>query len=306
MVDSRATNDQAERVSFEQKRQSLARGRRLVLLAGILWSFSGVVTKSIDLDSLTIAFYRSLFAGIALLPFISRNRISFRPIMLPLGIGFGMMTGLYLGSVKMTTAANAIYLQYTATFWVLPLGMLLLGEIPDRRSSVGVSLAMAGIGLIVAWGYDGRPDEWKGIALGLGSGISYAIVAIGMRGLRGVDSLWLSSVLNLLASMTLGIVLVIRNGGSPVLPRSGEILVLFAFGVIQMAIPYYLFAKGLREVDAAEAGLIALIEPILNPIWVVLVVHEWPTIPTLVGGALLLGGVACKYWPVRIPVSAKH
>ena len=129
MTDSFRTNNHRETEPLEEKRQSLARGRRLVLLAGILWSFSGVVTKSIELDSMTIAFYRSLFAGIALLPFIGRNRISFRPIMVPLGVGFGLMTGLYLGAVKMTTAANAIYLQYTATFWVLPLGMILLGAV---------------------------------------------------------------------------------------------------------------------------------------------------------------------------------
>ena len=75
---------------------------------------------------------------------------------------------------------------------------------------------------------------------------------------------------------------------------------LLAFGVIQMALPYVLFARGLREVGTAEAGLIALVEPILNPIWVVLVVGERPAIPTLVGGLLLLSGVAYRYWPLGI------
>ena len=75
---------------------------------------------------------------------------------------------------------------------------------------------------------------------------------------------------------------------------------LLAFGVIQMALPYVLFARGLREVGTAEAGLIALVEPILNPIWVVLVVGERPAIPTLIGGLLLLSGVAYRYWPMRV------
>ena len=56
---------------------------------------------------------------------------------------------------------------------------------------------------------------------------------------------------------------------------------LLAFGVVQMALPYMLFARGLREIGTAEAGLIGLIEPILNPIWVVLAVGEWPAVPTL-------------------------
>jgi drug/metabolite transporter (DMT)-like permease len=64
-----------------------------------------------------------------------------------------------------------------------------------------------------------------------------------------------------------------------------------------MALPYVLFARGLRDISTAEAGLIALIEPILNPVWVVLVVGERPAAATLAGGALLLLGVACRYLP---------
>ena len=67
-----------------------------------------------------------------------------------------------------------------------------------------------------------------------------------------------------------------------------------------MALPYVLFARGLREIGTAEAGLIALIEPILNPIWVVLVVGERPAIFTLIGGSYLLAGVAYRYWPARL------
>ena len=83
------------------------------------------------------------------------------------------------------------------------------------------------------------------------------------------------------------------------MPTATQGLALLAFGTIQMALPYVLFARGLREIGTAEAGLIALVEPILNPIWVVLFVGERPTIPTLLGGLLLLSGVAYRYWPLR-------
>ena len=79
------------------------------------------------------------------------------------------------------------------------------------------------------------------------------------------------------------------------LPESADGIVIFTNAL--MAIPYALFARGLREVSAAEAGLITLVEPILNPVWVVLVAHERPSVPTLVGGALLLAGVAIRYVP---------
>lgn len=279
--------------------QRPAVGRACIFAAAVLWSLSGVVAKSLALDPLSIAFYRGLFAGLALLPCVRPRDWAVRPVMAWLGLNFGAMTGFYLAAVKTTTAANAIYLEYTAAFWVIPLGIVVLGERPDRRSLEGVLVAMLGVGVIVGWGYDGRPNEWRGVAFGLASGFAYAVVATGMRGLRGLNPIWLSATLNLLGSLTLGLGLLIGARRGPAVPTGSEILILIAFGVVQMAIPYVLFARGLRDVGTAEAGLIALVEPILNPIWVLLVVHERPAAPTLLGGALLLGGVAHKFRPRR-------
>ena len=273
---------------------STARGRRYVLAAAVLWSLSGAITKSLALDPLTIAFYRGLFAGLALLPFVSRGSHVFRPMMIPLGLVFGAMTGLFLGSMKLTTAANTIYLQYTATFWVVPFGLIFLGERPDRRALVGIFVAMIGIAIIVGFGHSGTAREWRGVLMGLASGVAYALVVIGMRRFRGLDPIWLSAVNNLGGAMSLGAWMVLTQG-PPSIPSMGQGAVLVVFGVVQMAIPYTLFARGLREIDAAEAGLICLAEPILNPVWVVLVAHEWPSLATAEGGTLLLAGVAFRY-----------
>ena len=140
----------------------VARGRRDVLAAAVLWSLSGVVTKSLDLDGLSIAFYRGLFAGMALIPFVPRSRWAFRPALIPLGLAFGAMTGLYIAAVKATTAANAIFLQCSATFWTVPLSALLLRERPDRRSVIGIGLATVGIAAIVSYGYDGQAGRAPG------------------------------------------------------------------------------------------------------------------------------------------------
>jgi drug/metabolite transporter (DMT)-like permease len=274
-----------------------------VLGAAILWSLSGAITKSIELDGLTIAFYRGLSAGLVLLPLVPRSHRVVRPVMLPLGLVFGAMTGFFLASMKATTAANTIYLQYTATFWVLPLAFLVLGERPDARALAGAILALAGIAVIVRYGHSGRPDEWKGVLLGLGSGVAYAVVVIGMRGLRGLDPVWLSAVNNLGGAAAL-LVWICLTEGPPVVPTLPQGLALAAFGTVQMAIPYALFARGLRDVSAAEAGLIALVEPILNPLWVVLVAHERPSGATVVGGAILLAGVALRYLGPSAPALA--
>ncbi|GAC1473224.1 MAG: DMT family transporter [Isosphaeraceae bacterium] len=276
---------------------STARGRYHVLAAAGLWSLSGAVTKSIDLDGQTIAFYRGLFAGLILLPFVPRSRRVFRPWMIPLGLAFGAMTGFFLASMKLTTAANAIDLQYSATFWIVPLGIVFLGEWPDRRERIGIALAMLGIAVIVGFGHGGA-GEWRGIAFGLASGVAYACVVVGMRGLRALDPIWLSAVNNLAGTLALGAWMGVATG-SVAIPSLPQAFALAAFGVVQMAIPYVLFARGLREVRAPEAGLISLVEPILTPVWVLLVAHERPGLPTLVGGFFLLAGVALRY--VNVP-----
>jgi drug/metabolite transporter, DME family len=274
------------------------RGRWCVLAAAVLWSTGGVISKSLDLDPLTIAFYRGLFAGLALLPFVPRRSWAFRPALLPLGAAFGVMVGCFLGAVKITTSANAVFLQCTSTLWVVPLSAIFLHERPDRRARVSIAMAVLGIILIVGWGYDGRPREWQGIALGLASGVLIAGVMVSLRGLRDLDPMWLSASLNLLGTAALGL-WAWASGQGLGSPSGPQWLVLIAFGAIQMAIPYALFARGLREIGVPEAGLIGLIEPILNPIWVVLFVHERPAGATVIGGLFLLAGLAYRYWPAR-------
>ena len=83
--------------------------------------------------------------------------------------------------------------------------MFFLGERPDRRAQVGIALAMLGIAVIVGWGYDGRPDEWQGVALGLASGLGFAVVSTSLRGLRDLDPIWLSGVFNLSGGLALGL-----------------------------------------------------------------------------------------------------
>lgn len=279
-------------------RAKFGRGHLFVLAAATLWSLSGVVTKGLDLPPLVIAFYRSLFAGLVLLPLVKPSRWVFRPAMLPSSLIFGAMIGLYIAAIKATTAANAIFLQCTATLWLIPASAILLRERPDRRAVQGISLAMVGVLAIVLWGYDGRSGEGLGILLALASGVAYAGVVLLFRGLRALDPLWLSAVSNLGGALTLGLWMLATQDHIPIPDRS-TMLVLLLFGLIQMAIPYTLFARGLRDVTAPEAGLIGLLEPVLNPIWVFLVHDERPATATLVGGAFLLAGVALRYRPER-------
>lgn len=279
-------------------RRQLLLGRLCVIGAALLWSLGGLAGKAIPLDGWSIAFYRGLFAGLALLPLVRRENVVFKPAMAPLMLSFALMCGLYLAAVKATTAANAIYLQCTGTFWMIPLGWWLLRESPDRRSVIGVGLAIVGVLYIVVMGRDDDPRsaDTLGIVLGLCSGLAYAGVVVGLRRLRGLDPTWLSAVNNLGSGLLIGAWLLVSGAGIPV-PPPLVLLALALFGIVQMAIPYVLMSRGLRVVPAAEAGLLALLEPALSPLWVWLALGETPKPATLVGGAFLLAGILARMLP---------
>lgn len=267
-------------------------GRLWILLAAVLWSLSGIWTKSLPDDAMTIAVWRSIFAGLVLLPMVrTRRPARLTPRHFVVAVAFASMIGLYIGAIKNTTAANAIFLQCSATAWVVPFGWLFLGERADRRTLVGVGLAIVGIFWIVAPEVLGSAvtGHRLGIILGLTSGIAYACVVIGLRASRNDDSIWLSCWNNLAGAILLGLVLTLA--GVDVRPTRSSILSLAAFGTLQMALPYAFFARGLRTVSPPQATLVALAEPILNPIWVWIGHGESPHRETVIGGGLMLLGV---------------
>jgi drug/metabolite transporter (DMT)-like permease len=273
-----------------------------IALAALFWSLSGAFSKILTRDTwfqlqtpevsgLLMAFYRALFAGLVLVPTLRRRDVGFRPMMLAMIASFAIMNGLFVSALKEGTAANAIVLQYTAPMWMYLASVWWLGEPADRRSSIALAVSLFGIGVIV---FSGTGADWRIIAIALGSGVAYAGVLLCLRVLRDASSRWLT-VLNHL-------------GGAMALlpwvwflpaPTPAQFVVLFLFGAVQMGLPYWLVARGLRVVSPQEAGTITLLEPLLNPLWAYLVAAEVPAPSTLIGGAFILGALAWRYWPFR-------
>jgi drug/metabolite transporter (DMT)-like permease len=284
---------------------SLARGRLYIALAALLWSLSGAFTKLLtrptvlelnepELPGLLLAFCRVLFAGLALLPTLRPRDISFRPTMLVMVAFFATMNALYVSAMAAGSAANAVLLQYTAPMWMYLASIWLLGEAADRRSSVALVTGLCGIGVILWGGWQSAEVHVLGMALG--SGFAYAGVIICLRVLREASSNWLT-VLNHLCG-ALAVAPFLWFVSTP-WPTPSQWAFLAFFGAVQMALPYWFMARGLRIVSAQEAGAITLLEPLLNPLWAFLVAPETetPGWPTFAGGALILGGLAWRYWP---------
>jgi drug/metabolite transporter (DMT)-like permease len=279
------------------------RARLFIIAAAVLWSLSGAFKSVLThptplglhdppLDPGQIAFYRVLFAGVVLVPTLRRVDFSFRPAMIGMVLTFAAMNALFMRALTLGTAANAIFLQYTAPLWVYLAGIWWLGERPDRRSTVAVAAGMLGVMVIISG--SGGGERLDVIGLALGAGVAYAGVLLWLRALRGESPRWLT-VLNHLGSALVLLPDAARFG----LPTAGQLVWLFLFGAVQMGLPYWLMARGLQTVNASEAAMLSLLEPILNPLWAYLVspAHESPPLATWIGGALILSGIAYPYWP---------
>src|SRR5712692_4487395 len=280
-----------------------AQGRLYVALAALLWSTSGAFTKILTRDTflglnvpevqpLQIACCRVLFAGLVLLPTIRRRDISFRPMMAAMAISFAVMNATFIWAMTKGTAANAIVLQYTAPMWMYLASIFWLGEAADRRNLVGLVIGLVGIGVIFVGGWQG--GQLAVVAIALVSGLGYAAVMIFLRVLRDVSSRWLTVVNHLFGGLVL-LPLVISLPS----PSASQFVFLFIYGAVQMGIPYWLVARGLRSVSPQEAGTITLLEPILNPLWAFLVAAEEPSRFELIGGAFIVGALAWRYWPFQ-------
>lgn len=266
--------------------------RLMILLAALLWSTSGAFSKSIALDGPRMAFWRAFFAALVLLPFLRRRpppedrTRDWRSIFMMM-LCFSVMNLAFITAMTMTTAANVIFLQYTAPLFIA-MAAPFLGEAFDKENWLPLALGTIGVGVLM-WGSDPRtPGVW----LALLAGLSYAGVAVFLRKLRDEDPIWLTVLNHGGAAIVVGLFLVTTRAPLAVSVDKG--MVLLAFGALQMAVPYLLFANGLKTVSAQEAGVLTLFEPLFNPIVTYLVVQEVPTARTLWGGAFLLSGVGLR------------
>lgn len=296
--------------------QSPAHGRLCILMAAILWSLSGAFTKALTTDTfvgvnepaieplvladknvpIQLACYRALFAALVLAPTLRRRDLTVRPLMIVMALAFALMNATFVTALALGTAANAILLQYSAPLWLYLVSIFWMGETSNRRGVISLFAGLFGVGIIIGGGWD--EGELAVVGIGLLSGFTYAGVVLCLRLLRGVSSAWLTVWNHALAAlMLIPFVLMLQP------PTASQFVVLFFFGAIQMGLPYYLMARGLRSVSAQEAGTLTLLEPILNPLWAYLVAGEAPQVWTYVGGAVILIALAYRYFPSR-PLAA--
>lgn len=266
--------------------------RLMILAAAILWSSSGLFVKApwfAGWSGAILAFWRALFASIVLWPLVRQPEWAWG--LIPMTLFFAAMNYAYLTSMALGTAANAIWLQFTAPAWVLICSVLIFKERAILRDWILVVCAAAGVGLIIYHESHGASRE--AVAWGLVAGIAYAGVVLSLRHLRAHDPVWLAALNHTVTAVLLAPFAF--AAGAP-FPAGIQWPLLVAFGIFQMSLPYVLFTRGLKSVSAHEATGLGLIEPILVPLWTFLVWHERCAWWTIAGGALILVGLTIRYF----------
>lgn len=269
------------------------RSRLLLLAAAALWSTAGAAMKLCGLSGLQIAGGRSLVAGLFLLAALPEARRRPTARMALATVGYAATVVLFAVANKLTTAANAIFIQDSAPLWVLALSPLLLSERAGRGELL--SIPVYALGLALFFLDELSPGQLTGNLLALAAGLAFALCIIGLRRARedGPAALVLG---NLLAAAA---VLPLWSTG-PV-PRPLDLALLAYLGVFQLGLAYLCFARGIAHVPALEASLLVLLEPVLNPIWTFWIVGERPGPWALVGGAVVLAATA---WRTAAPALA--
>lgn len=261
----------------------------VMFLVALLWSSAGVLMKLVDWHGMALAGGRSFFAALTFLVFLPsafRNTGSIiqssggyeRRRFFAGAVAYFGTVSLFVLANKLTTAANAVLLQFTAPIYVALFSHWFLGERVTRRDWFAVIAVFLGITLFFA--DDISLQGGLGIICGIVSGVCFATMVLLLR--RSASPAACVVVGNCLTAIV----------GLPFIffeqMHISSIIAVFVLGVFQLGFGYVLYTQAIRYVTALEAILIPMLEPVLNPIWVAIVDGERPGPWALTGGVVVL------------------
>lgn len=283
-------------------------GRAQVVATAVLFSTGGAAIKATALGGLEIAALRSAFAAAALALFLAfsarRPRHSLSAgadrldrSALGVAVSYAATMTLFVIATKLTTAANAIFLQASAPLFVAPLAYVALGERVERGDlalmaalTVGVTLFFAGVRSPTAT----APAPVLGNLTAVACALVWAVTVVGLRRLeaQGRDA----SRVTLLPGNLLVAVFAAAFAAWREPIRAADWLIVAYLGVVQIAVAYVLFTRGVRRIPALEASLLLLLEPVLSAVWAWLVHGEAVSALAGLGGTIVIVSTASRSW----------
>lgn len=249
----------------------------------MLWSLGGLLIKSVDSNPLAIAGVRSGISAILILIATGRPKFNWSFAQVGGAVSYTATVLLFVAANKNTTAANAILIQYTAPVYVALLSAWLLKERVRLLDWLTVFVTLGGMVLFFV-DHINMEGVFGNILAAL-SGVAFALFAVFMR-MQKDGSPINSVILGNILTAVIGIPFISRD-----MPDARGWFFLAILGVVQLGLPYILYSKAIKHVTALEASLIPVIEPILNPIWVFLLLGEKPGSWALVGGLVVIAAI---------------
>jgi drug/metabolite transporter (DMT)-like permease len=261
-----------------------------VLAAALLWSTGGLFIKWTGIGGLELSFWRSFFAIFTVAFFTRREGFGINRLTAAASFLYAVLLILFVLATKTTTAANAIFLQYTAPVYLLILEPIVYKEKFRSGDLITVAVCLGGMALFFVGQL--RPQDVAGNMMALASGLCFAIYFLLLRHPRAREVNRASSVIY---GNTLAVIMTAPWGLATLTSITGHDIVGVAYlGIIQLGVAYTFFTLGMaRGVRSLDAGIICYVEPVLNPVWVFLVLGEKPSSWALLGGTIIIVAVIC-------------
>ncbi|HIJ56172.1 MAG TPA: DMT family transporter [Deltaproteobacteria bacterium] len=262
---------------------TLRKANILLILAAVSWSSGGLFIKLLPWNPFSILCGRSILAALVVLVYLRRPSIDRTGIQIIGGIGYVGAQLFFILGTQMTAAANAIFLHYTSPLYVFLFSYWLLKE--RSQPADWMSMAVILLGMLLFLGDGLTVGGLMGNMFGALSGIAIAAVVLCSRRQKSGEPANMILLGNLM-SIAVGFPFLIQETFT--LRTVGIILFL---GIIQMGLSYVLFSMAIKHLKAMEAIIIMALEPILNPIWVFIVIGEVPGLLAIFGAVMVLGAV---------------
>jgi len=262
------------------------KGIAYVVIASILWSTGGLLIKLSDWNPIAISGSRSLISALIMLAYIKKPKITKSKPQIIGAIAYAATVLFFVMANKLTTAANAILLQYTAPIFVAILGVWILKERIHWYDLASIAAVFLGISLFFIQGIEGGKALGNVIAILSGFSMASATVALRLqKDGSAVETTWLGNILTFIIA----------------LPFLGQVqfdfknvMIIVFLGVFQLGISYILYVNSLKYITALEAILLTVIEPLLNPLWVYIFAGEAPGILAIIGGIIVITAIIMR------------
>lgn len=277
------------------------RGALLIITAALFWSSGGFFIKSISLDGFGISFWRSLLAALTLfiayrvfVPKAARQASRWsHPDSIVTAVIYAGLLVLFVVATKLTTSANAIFLQFTAPIYVLVAEPIVSKTKIKRGDIAAVFITIGAMILFFVGKFEG--GAVLGNILALASGVCFAAYTVLLKHARfGEEGRWHAVIMGHVI-ISIAMLILALAGITDIRPKDmNDAGMLLFLGVLQIGLPYTLFTIGIHDVRALDALLLSMIEPALNPVWVYLGIGERPSEWAIIGGSIIIAVVIVR------------